>query len=94
MELGGLLWTSVLNLALPRQWHSPDAWLEHQESGGLVVRIQHFHCRGLGSIPGGGTEIPKAVRVWGSPVEAGGVALSHCEDKDTGSRSSGKYSLA
>ena len=66
------MWTSVLNLALPRQWHSPDAWLEHQESGGLVVRIQHFHCRGLGSIPGGGTEIPKAVRVWGSPVEAGG----------------------
>ena len=23
-----------------------------------------------------------------------GVAVSHCEDKDTGSRSSGKYSLA
>ena len=30
-ELGGLLWTSVLNLALPSQRHSPDAWLEHQE---------------------------------------------------------------
>ena len=31
MELGGLLWTNVLNLALPPQRHSPDAWLEHQE---------------------------------------------------------------
>ena len=31
MELGGLLWTSVLNSALPPQRHSPDAWLEHQD---------------------------------------------------------------
>ena len=31
MELGGLLWTSVLKLALPPQRHGPDAWLEHQE---------------------------------------------------------------
>ena len=31
MELGGLWWTNVLNLALPTQRHSPDAWLEHQE---------------------------------------------------------------
>ena len=31
MELGGLLWTSVLNVALTPQWHCPDAWLEHQE---------------------------------------------------------------
>ena len=31
MELGGLFWTSVLNLALPPQRHSPDAWLEHKE---------------------------------------------------------------
>ena len=31
VELRGLLWTSVLNLALPPQRHSPDAWLEHQE---------------------------------------------------------------
>ena len=31
MELGVLLWTSVLNLALPAHRHSPDAWLEHQE---------------------------------------------------------------
>ena len=28
--------------------------------GGLVVRIQHFHCHGPGSIPGRGTEIPQA----------------------------------
>ena len=25
------MWTNVLNLALPPQRHSPDAWLEHQE---------------------------------------------------------------
>ena len=31
VELGGLLWTSVLKLALPPQRHGPDAWLEHQE---------------------------------------------------------------
>ena len=31
MELGGLLWTNVLNLALPPQRHSPDSWLEYQE---------------------------------------------------------------
>ena len=31
MELGCLLWTSVLNLALPPQRNSPDAWLEHRE---------------------------------------------------------------
>ena len=30
--------------------------------GGLVVRIQCFHCRGLGSVPGQGNEIPQAVR--------------------------------
>ena len=26
--------------------------------GGLAVRIPGFHCCGLGSVPGGGTEIP------------------------------------
>ena len=31
MELGGLWWTNVLNLALPPQRDSPDSWLEHQE---------------------------------------------------------------
>ena len=31
VELGGLLWTSVLKLALAPQRHSPDTWLEHQE---------------------------------------------------------------
>ena len=31
MELGGLLLTSVLKLALPPQRHNPDAWQEHQE---------------------------------------------------------------
>ena len=31
VELGGLLWTSVLKLALPPQRYSPHGWLEHQE---------------------------------------------------------------
>ena len=31
--------------------------------GGLVVRIPGFHCCGLGSIPGWGTEILQAM--WG-----------------------------
>ena len=30
--------------------------------GGLVVRILGFHCRGPGSIPGWGTEIPQTVQ--------------------------------
>ena len=30
--------------------------------GGLVVRIPDFHCCGVGSIPGWGTEIPQAAR--------------------------------
>ena len=29
--------------------------------GGLVLRILGFHCHGLGSIPGWGTEILQAV---------------------------------
>ena len=29
--------------------------------GGLVVRTQHFHCHGLGSIPGWGPEIFQAL---------------------------------
>ena len=28
--------------------------------GGLVVRVQRFHCRGSSSFPGQGTEIPQA----------------------------------
>ena len=30
--------------------------------GGLVVRVPGFHCRGLGSISGQGTEIPQAMQ--------------------------------
>lgn len=30
--------------------------------GGQVIRIKSFHCCGPGSIPGGGTEIPIALR--------------------------------
>ena len=28
--------------------------------GGPVVKTQHFHCRGMGSVPGWGTKIPYA----------------------------------
>lgn len=28
--------------------------------GGLVLRTQHFHCCGLGSVPGQGMNIPQA----------------------------------
>ena len=31
MELRGLWWTNVLNLALPPQRHKPDTRLEHQD---------------------------------------------------------------
>ena len=31
--------------------------------GGLVVRILGFHCRGKGSIPGQGTEIPQTAQL-------------------------------
>ena len=31
-------------------------------SGGPVARTQPFHCRGLSSIPGWGTEIPQAAQ--------------------------------
>ena len=41
----------------------------------------------------GETEPDLPASVGGSPAEVG-VAVSHREDKDTGSRSSGKYSLA
>ena len=30
--------------------------------GGPVVRTQHLHCTGLGSIPGRGTKVPQATR--------------------------------
>ena len=36
--------------------------LDGEFPGGPVVRTQHFHCRGLGSIPGRGTNIPQAVQ--------------------------------
>jgi len=28
----------------------------------LLVRTVHFHCRGMGLIPGGGTKIPQVVQ--------------------------------
>ena len=48
---------------------------------------------GEGAVTPGDTEPDLPATVGGSPAEAG-VAVVHREDKDTGSRSSGKYSLA
>ena len=51
---------------------------------------------GEGAVTPGETEPDLPASVGGSPAEAGkGVgAVAHRGDKDTGSRSSGKYSLA
>ena len=49
--------------------------------------------RGRSSDPGE-TEADIPASVGGSPAEEGGVAMAHRGDKDIGSRSSGKYSLA
>ena len=43
--------------------------------GGLMVRIQHFHCCGPGSIPGLGTEIPHQAAV-GVPLWCTGLRIS------------------
>ena len=37
--------------------------------GGLVIKIQWFHCQGQGSIPGQGTEIPKDIRCRGKKTK-------------------------
>ena len=52
MEMGRLLWTIVLNLALPPQRHSPDTWLEHQEP--LIHMYDTFFSVGDG---GRGAEV-------------------------------------
>ena len=48
---------------------------------------------GEGAVTSGETEADLPASVGGSPAEPG-VAVAHHGDKDTGSRSSGKYSLA
>ena len=45
MELGGLWWTNVLNLALPPQRHRPDTWLEHQDLFHSTARKQREKIR-------------------------------------------------
>ena len=40
-------------------------WQSWEFPGGLVVRIRHFQCCALGSIPGRGAEIPQAACVAG-----------------------------
>ena len=48
---------------------------------------------GYGAVNPGETEPDLPASVGGFPAEAG-VAMAHHGDKDTGSRSSGEYSLA
>ena len=49
-------WT-LLN-AITRNQNSDLKSVEFKEfPSGLVARIWHFHCRGLGSVPGQGTKI-------------------------------------
>ena len=63
----------VISLSSRRKlmhWTSPKTALEEkipipqkinrELPGSLMVRILGFHCGGLGSIPGQGTEIPQA----------------------------------
>ena len=47
------------------RWGSPEANVKRRFGefpGGLLVRIQCYDCRGLGSILGQGTKIPQATR--------------------------------
>ena len=49
----GLIYKQLIQLSIKKQ---PNG----EFPGGLVVRIPGFHCCGLGSIPGQGTEILQA----------------------------------
>ena len=64
----------VLQLYLPKsiinghhllfwlQWCRFKKYYIWELPNGLVVRILGFHCPGLGSVPGWGTEIPNVVQ--------------------------------
>ena len=41
-----------------------EKWWSREFPGGLEVRALSFHCHGLGSIPGWGTEIPTSHAMW------------------------------
>ena len=60
--------------------------------GGHTQSSVHIRTQGKGAVTPQETESDLPASVGGSPAEAG-VALSHHGDKDTGSGSSGKYSL-
>ena len=59
----GLLWAAAeerwAHLAGSKRG-SESKQAEWEFPGGLLVSISGFHCHGLGSIPGRGTEIPQA----------------------------------
>ena len=65
-------------------------------SGGPVSWTWLSHLRGWGLTAGWSTKTLSATRllVLEGLLQRWGVAVAHCRDKDTGSRSSGKYSLA
>lgn len=50
---------------------------------GLVVKIQHFHCRGLGSIPGSGNWDPTSQGAAKQQQQLREVLLFHFTDEDT-----------
>ena len=62
-----LQWVISLNAKeawiIPHRLSNTALILSCQEfPGGPVVKTEHFHCHSQGSIPGQGTNIPKAVR--------------------------------
>ena len=60
--------------------------------GGHTQSSVHIRTQEEGAVTPQQTEPDLPASVGGSPAEAG-VAVAHRGDKDTGSRSSGKYSL-
>ena len=62
-----LLWVISLNAKeariIPHRLNNTALIINCQEfPGGPVVKTEHFHCHSLGSIPGRGTNVPKAVQ--------------------------------
>ena len=42
---------------IPLSTYREEVFYYREFPGGQVVKTQHFHCHGLGSIPGRGTKI-------------------------------------
>ena len=52
--------------------------------GGPVVRSQHFHCWGPGSIPGRGTKIPTSPVAWPKKKKEGNPSICHIMNEPGG----------